>query len=191
MNGGYFTNAGVFLVDALFGIYIFLVMLRFLFQLVRADFYNPLSQAIVTATNPPLRPMRRVIPPLGAIDTSTLVLMVLLQLLSTWITTSLVGVSAAPGGLIVIALAELVSKTVWIFIGAVIIQVIASWVAPGAYNPLLAIVDSLTAPLMQPIRRLIPPLGGLDLSPLFVILGLQLMLILVVAPLRDLGIALA
>ena len=59
MNGGYFTNAGVFLVDALFGIYIFLVMLRFLFQLVRADFYNPLSQAIVTATNPPLRPMRR------------------------------------------------------------------------------------------------------------------------------------
>lgn len=187
MGGGYLTEAGVFLVNALFGIYIFAVLLRFLFQLVRADFYNPLCQAIVTITNPPLRPMRRYIPAVRGIDTSSVVLLLSLQVLNTWLVAAMVGASPALPGLLVVAFAELLSKTVWVFIGAIIIQVVLSWVAQGAYNPVIGIVYALTDPILSPARRLLPPVGGLDFSPLVVIIVLQLVLMLAVAPLRDIG----
>lgn len=187
MGGGYLSNAGVFLVNALFGIYIFAVLLRFLFQLVRADFYNPLCQAIVTVTNPPLRPMRRYIPAVRGIDTSSVVLLLSLQMLNTWLVAAMVGASPALPGLVVVALAELLSKTVWTFIGAIIIQVVLSWVAQGAYNPVIGVVYALTDPILRPARRLLPPVGGLDFSPLVVIIVLQLILMLAVAPIRDIG----
>ncbi len=189
-GGAYFSNAGVFLINAVFGLYILAVLLRFLFQLVRADFYNPLCEAIVTVTNPPLRPMRRYIPALGGLDTSSIILLFVLQMLNTWLVAIVVGADPAVPGLIVVALAELLSKTVWTFIGAIIIQVILSWVAAGAYNPVISIIYSLTDPLLRPVRSVIPPLGGLDLSPLIVILGLNLILIIGVAPIRDLGYSL-
>ncbi len=187
MGGGYFSNAGVFLINAVFGLYIFAVLLRFLFQLVRADFYNPLCQAIVTVTNPPLRPLRRYIPALRGLDTASIVLLLALQMINTWLVALLVGSSPAVPGLVVVALAELLSKAVWTFIGAIIIQVILSWVAQGAYNPIIAVVYALTDPVLRPARRLLPPLGGLDFSPLVVIIVLQLILMLGVAPIRDLG----
>lgn len=187
MGGGYLSNAGVFLVNALFGIYIFAVLLRFLFQLVRADFYNPLCQAIVTITNPPLRPMRRYIPAVRGIDTSSVVLLLSLQMLNTWLVAAMVGASPALPGLVVVAIAELLSKTVWTFIGAIIIQVILSWVAQGAYNPVIGVVHALTDPILRPARNLLPPVGGLDFSPLVVIIVLQLILMLAVAPIRDIG----
>ena len=187
MQGAYFANAGVFLVNAVFGLYIFAVLLRFLFQLVRADFYNPLSQAIVTVTNPPLKPMRRYIPALAGLDTASIVLMLALQMLNTFLVTLIVGAGHAPLGLLVFAIAELASKLVWTFIGAIIIQVIVSWVSPGAYNPVTSIVYSLTEPLLRPIQRTVPPLGPLDLSALIALLGLQLAQILLIAPLRDVG----
>lgn len=189
-GGGYFTNAGVFLINALFGIYILAVLLRFLFQLVRADFYNPLCQAIVTVTNPPLRPMRRYIPAIRGIDTASVVLLIALQMLNTWLIASMLGGSPAPGGLFVVSVAELLSKTVWTFIIAVFIQVILSWVAPGSYNPVISVIYSLTEPVMRPARRLLPPLGGLDLSPFIVIIALNLVLMLMVAPIRDIGMQL-
>ncbi|MEQ8661705.1 MAG: YggT family protein, partial [Gammaproteobacteria bacterium] len=159
-------------------------------QLVRADFYNPLCQAIVTVTNPPLRPLRRYIPSVGGLDTASIVLLLALQMLNTFLVTLVLGLDAAPGGLLVVALAELLGKTLWTFIGAIIIQVVLSWVAPGTYNPLTSIIQALAEPLLGPARRAIPPLGPLDLSPLIVIVGLQLAQILLVAPLRDAGIAL-
>ncbi len=187
MGGGYFSNAGVFLIDVLFGLYIFAVLLRFLFQLVRADFYNPLCQAIVTVTNPPLRPMRRYIPAIRGLDTSSVLLLLALQMLNTWLVALVLGVQPAFGGLLVIAIAELLSKTLWTFLGAIIIQVILSWVAQGAYNPVISVIHSLTEPLLRPARNLIPPLGGIDLSPMAAIIVLQLAQMLLVAPLRDLG----
>ncbi|MEX2479904.1 MAG: YggT family protein [Gammaproteobacteria bacterium] len=187
MGGGYFSNAGVFLINAVFGLYILAVLLRFLFQLVRADFYNPLCQAIVTVTNPPLRPMRRYIPALGGLDTSSMVLLLVLQAINTLLVALVLGLTPALGGVLVVAVAELLNKTVWIFIAAVFIEVILSWVAPRSYNPLVSVIQALTAPLLQPVRRTVPPLGALDLSPLIVLLGLQLTQILLVAPLRDLG----
>ena len=189
-SSGYFSNAGVFLINAVFGIYIFAVLLRFLLQLVRADFYNPLCQAIVTVTNPPLRPMRRYIPSLKGLDTASVVLLLTLQMINTWLIASLLGAEPAFVGLLVTAIGELLSKLVWTFIGAVIIQVIMSWVAAGVYNPVVEIIHSLTDPLMRPARRAVPPIGGLDFSPMVVIIALNLVLMLGVAPIRDFGMSL-
>lgn len=187
MAGGYFSNAGVFLLNTLFGLYIGAVMLRLLLQLARADFYNPLSQAIVKLTNPALRPLRRYIPALGKVDTASLLLMFALQLLNLWLVSAISG--ARPGGLalVVIAFAALLSKLIYLYVIAIIIQAIASWVAPGAYNPVIRLINALTEPLLRPIRRVLPNLGGLDLSPLVVIVLLQVALLLVVAPLSDIG----
>jgi YggT family protein len=190
MGGGYFSNAGVFLINAVFGIYIFAVLLRFLLQLVRADFYNPLCQAIVAVTNPPLRPMRRYIPALRGLDTSSVILLLVLQMINTWLIAMILGAAPSVSGLIVVALAELLSKTVWTFIGAIIIQVILSWVAQGVYNPVISVIYSLTDPLLRPMRDFVPPLGGLDFSPLIVIILLNLVLMIGVAPVRDLGYSL-
>ena len=189
-GGGYFTNAGVFLIDLLFGLYIFAVMLRFFLQIVRADFYNPLCQAIVTVTNPPLRPMRRYIPAVGGVDTASVLLMLSLQLLSSSLVFLLLGFSPSAAGLFVSALAELISKAIYLFIFAIFIQIILSWVAPGTYNPVVGVIDAITAPLMRPARRIVPPMGGIDLSPMLIIVCLYLGLMLIVAPLRDFGRAL-
>ena len=191
MTGNYLANAGVFIIDFVFGLYILTVILRFLLQLVRADFYNPLAQAIVTITNPPLRPLRRAIPAIKSIDTASIILMVVLQVIASLLIFLIQGYSANLIGLLVIAIGELAGKVVYVFIFAIFIQVIASWVAPGSYNPVLALVDSLTAPIMRPLRRLIPPLGGLDLSPMVAILFLYLSLMLIVQPIKDIGRALA
>ena len=191
MSGNYLSNAGIFLVDFIFGLYILAVILRFLLQYVRADFYNPLAQAIVSITNPPLRPMRKYIPPLRSIDTSSLVLMLVLQMLASLLIFLMQGFGVNPLGLMVIAVGELLAKIVYVFIFAIFIQVIASWIAPGTYNPVLALIDSLTTPLMRPVRRFIPPMGGLDLSPMVAIMLLYLSLMLLVQPIKDLGRVLA
>jgi len=190
MSGGYVENAGTFLLDVIFGLYIGAVMLRLFLQWARADFYNPLSQAIVKVTNPVLRPLRRYIPAVGRIDTASVVLIVLLQMLNVWLKLSLGGVGGNIGGIAVFAIAELMSKAVYIFMFAIFVQVIASWVAPGAYNPAMSLIDSITYPLLKPLRAVLPPLGGLDLTPMVALIGLQLALMLLVAPVRDFALTL-
>ncbi len=187
MGGGYVANAGVFLVNTIFGVLIIAVVLRFLLQWVRADFYNPISQAIVKVTSPALRRLRRFIPAVGHLDTASVVLMLALQMLNTYLVLNMIGYHSGPVGVFIVAIAELLSKIIYVLMFAVIIQVIVSWVSPGAYNPVLSLVDSLTTPVMRPARRLIPPIGGLDLSPMVAIVALQLLLMLVVAPLKDIG----
>lgn len=190
MSGGYVENAGTFLLDVIFGLYIGAVMLRLFLQWARADFYNPLSQAIVKVTNPVLRPLRRYIPAIGRIDTASVVLIVLLQMLNVWLKLSLGGGGGNIGGIAVFAIAELMSKAVYIFMFAIFVQVIASWVAPGAYNPAMSLIDSITYPLLKPLRAVLPPLGGLDLTPMVALIGLQLALMLLVAPVRDFALTL-
>jgi YggT family protein len=187
VSGGYFANAAVFLIKTLFGLYVGAVMLRLLLQWVRADFYNPLSQAIVKITNPLLRPLRRVIPALGRLDTASVVLLVALQTLSVWLIHSVVGFHPGLVGTALTVVAELLSNFIYLYIFAIIIQAIASWIAPGTYNPILALLNSVTAPLLRPIRQLLPDLGGIDFSPLVAIVLLQLALQLIVAPLSNFG----
>lgn len=191
MGNGYVSNAGVFLVQTLFGLYILAVMLRFLLQMVRADFYNPLVQVLVKITNPPLVPLRRVIPGLGGVDMAAVVLMLGLQIIELVLVGLMVGVSFGPAGLLVMAFAELLVLLLNVYLVSIIIQAILSWVNPGTYNPVAALLYRLNEPVLAPARRLLPPIGGLDLSPILVLVGIQLAKMLIYAPLMDLGRGLA
>ncbi len=184
MGGGYLTNPLVFLIQILFSSYIVVVMLRFLLQLVHADFYNPLSQFIVRITSPLLRPLRRIVPGTGGIDVASLLLMWLLAALELALIVLLSGVGGFPLGAFAWAIPELVGLLINVYLYAILIQVIISWVNPGSYNPVLGIIDSLTAPLLRPAQRRIPPIAGLDLSPMVVMIGLVLLKMLLLPPLQ-------
>ncbi len=191
MGGNYAEHAGVFLIQTLFGLYILAIMLRFLLQWVRADFYNPVSQFLVKVTNPPLKPLRRLIPGFWGIDLAAVVLMLLLQMLELFLVGVVVGQNFRPLGVLVMSAGELLSLAIYVFMVAIIIQIVLSWIQPGAYNPVIGLINRLSEPLLAPARRLIPPISGLDLSPLAVLILLQLSLILLVSPIRDVGRMLA
>ena len=158
-----------FLVGLVFSLYILLIMLRTLFQLVRADFYNPLSQFIVKATNPPLRPLRRMIPGFYGVDTAAVILMFALKYIELTLIAALVSQSGSYVGFAVLSLAELLNLLVNVFLFAIIIQVILSWINPGVRNPAISLLYSLTEPLLRPARRLIGTASGFDFSPIIVI----------------------
>ncbi|TXH69753.1 MAG: YggT family protein [Thiothrix sp.] len=172
-----FQNIAIFLISTLFSLYIGAVLLRFLLALVRADFYNPLSQFLVKITNPVLVPLRRFIPPIGKIDSASLVLAFTLKLIAATLLMSIQGLDAGVGGLLLAVLADLIRTVVWIFMVALIIQAIMSWVGNSYGNPMGSLLDSLTAPILDPIRKLVPLIGMVDLSPLVAILLLQVVLI--------------
>ena len=179
----------LFLIGTIFSIYISLVMIRFLLAIVRADFYNPISQTIVRFTNPPLVLLRRIIPPVGRIDTSAIVLMLILQLLELWLRTFIIGHPVPVTALFVLTLFELIKLTIWIYIIALILQAIMSWINPGMYqmqNPMASILHQLTAPIMKPVRNILPRTGMIDFSPMLAIIGLYVLLIIVNGILRSL-----
>jgi len=179
MNSTYLTNPIEFLVTTLFSLYILAVMLRFLLGAVRADFYNPVSQFLVRITNPVLAPMRKVIPSAGKFDTSALLLMLVLQLTSLVMIVALRGASVSIPALLLLAVAELGLLLINIYIFSILIQVILSWINPGTYTPVGALLHSLTNPVLAPIQRIIPPVAGIDLSPLFALIGLQVLKMLI------------
>ncbi len=187
MSQSYLADAGAFLVTTVFDLYILVVMLRFLFQLVRADFYNPVSQFVVQASNPPLRYLRRFIPGLGGVDVAALVLMLALKVLERWIVLGMQGVAAGPVALGLLATADLLDLAISVFMVSILVQVVLSWVAPATYNPVVGLVRDLNEPLTGPARRLMPAVAGWDLSPILILIVLQLASMLVVAPVRDLG----
>ncbi len=189
MGNPYASDAATLLIQTLFGLYILVVLLRFLLQLVRADFYNPISQFIVKATQPPLGPMRRLIPGFGGIDLASLVLMIVLQCVEIWLLLGIHGKSPSATGIAILAVAELLKLTIYLFFFSIIVQVVLSWVNPHAHNPITVLVFRLNEPLLGPARRLLPPFSGVDLSPLLVLITLQLALILIVRPIRDMAAA--
>lgn len=190
--GGYVNNAAVFLVDTLFGLYILIVLIRFMLQWLRADFYNPVSQFIVTATNPPLRILRRFIPGMWGIDLASLVLLLGLSMIKTWLLFSMIGHPATFQGLLVYSIGELLQLTIYVFIFTIFVRVVLSWIAPHqGYNPVLRLIYDLTEPLMAPARRLIPPIAALDISPILVFIFLYLTLMLIVQPILDFGLILS
>ena len=187
MNGQYFANGAAFVIQTLFGLYILAVLLRFLFQLLKAHFHNPVSQFIVTVTNPVLRHLRRLIPSYSGIDIASLVLMLGLQMLELLLIALLYGTSPSPAGLLVVAIGKLLEMTIYVFMFAVFARIIISWVNPHLHNPITSLLGSLTDFMMQPARRFIPPIGMLDLSPIVVFLILGLLLRLFVQPILDIG----
>lgn len=191
MGGAYVGNAGVFLVQTLFGLYIAAVMLRFLLAVSRADFYNPVSQFLVKVTNPPLVPLRRVIPSVMGFDLAAIVLMLVLQAVELILIGAIQGFGFHPAGLTVLAVAELLSLLFQIYFFTILIQVILSWVSPGGHNPVVSLLYGINEPLLRRARRILPPIHGFDLSPIVVMVFLQLLKILLVAPISDMGRALS
>ncbi|KPK11304.1 MAG: hypothetical protein AMJ68_06315 [Acidithiobacillales bacterium SG8_45] len=159
------------LIRLVFDIFIFLVMLRLILQITRSDFYNPLSQAIVKITNPPLLPLRRIIPGLWGIDLASIVLMVALKVIEYSLIVFLAGKQAPLAGLFILAAAELARLAIYISLGAIFIGIIVSWINPQAayQNPAAALARSISEPLLRPARRLLPPISGFDFSPIVVI----------------------
>jgi YggT family protein len=186
MNG-YLTNPLIFLIEISIGLYILAVMLRFLLQWVHADFYNPLSQFIVRITNPLLKPLRRIIPGFGGIDWASIILVLLLIAIKLLLVFAVRGRLLPLAALAPLTLAELISLFLGIFTFTILIQVIISWVAPNQYNPAVVLLHQLNEPLLRPMRRLLPPLGGLDLSPMLALVLIQLSKMLLLPPLYALA----
>lgn len=174
------TDIGSLLVNSLGSLVILVFILRFLLQLVRADFYNPISQFIVKASNPVLIPVRRVVPGYGGMDVASLVLAYAAQVLMLAMLYWVAGHFALPWlDILVVAPFKLILLILNIYFWGLIIVVVASWVAPNSYNPALILVNQIIEPAMRPIRRFMPDLGGLDLSPIIMFLGIQVAEILV------------
>ena len=178
------SQVGLLLINSIGSLILLIIFLRFLLQLVRADFYNPLSQMIVKFTNPMLIPLRRVIPGFGGLDVASLVLAFAAQ----YLLIMLILVVAGYGlnlpwvmmlGWSAVGLLKLVMN---IYFWGMLIMVIASWVAPNSYNPALILINQLLEPVVAPVRRIMPDMGGLDLSPLIVLLGIQVLEILLLSP---------
>lgn len=177
-------NAALFFViKTLLDLYLIAYILRFLLQWARADFHNPLSQFILRITDPVLRPLRRVVPGWRGIDLSPLIALLLLQLVVTAVLIFMAtGAAINLGMLLYYAVLRIIVGTIRLYFVAILVHVILSWVSPGHWNPLVSVLHSLTGPVLRPVRRILPPIGGLDLSPLFVLIGLQALLIMISLP---------
>ena len=165
-------TATVFLIQTVFGFYILAVMLRFLLQCVRADFYNPLVQFLVRITSPLLLPLRRFVPGYRGLDLASVVLAFALQLLEVLLVTALFGRSLDIGGVLLVTVMELLKLLINIYLWGVIIQAVLSWINPDPRHPAARVLAQLTAPLLRPARRLLPPVSGVDLSPVLVVVAL-------------------
>ncbi len=166
-------NPLIFLIDTLFDLYIIVLMLRFILQQVSADFYNPISQFIVKATSPVLNPARKLIPGFGSVDVATIIVVVLFIAIKLLIIALLSGYTPSILALLVTGIRDFITLALNIFIFAIIVQAILSWINPDPYNPVAGVLFSITRPVLQPFRRLIKPIGGLDLSPLFALITLM------------------
>jgi YggT family protein len=187
MGTSYMTDPLIFLIDTVFSLYILAVVLRFLFQWTRADFYSPISQFLVKITHPPLKILRRLIPAVGKIDTSSIVLALTLQMVSDLSILMLKGVMVGIAGLVILSFTQLVSLIINVFVFAVFARAILSWFDPGNYNPASSLLQSLTEPLLSVCRKVIPNLGGIDLSPLAALVALQLAKMMILPPLQQLA----
>ena len=172
-------KAFLFLIDTFIDIYCYIVFARFLLQVVRADFYNPVSQFVLKATNPILKPLRRVVPGFGGLDIASLTLVLLLQIVKVLcLAFFLIGGLPPVLNLTMASLLSSAGFVIDFFFYAIFLQVILSWISQGNYSSFSSLLDQITSPIMSPVRKIIPSMGGLDLSPMVVLLGIQFIKIL-------------
>lgn len=195
MEPGYGMDALQFLIRTLIDLYVVVVLLRFALQAVRADYFNPVTQFVVQATRPALAPLRRILPPVGRYDWACL----MLALALVWLKLGLYALLSLPsvyvggyvqpiqhiwlGSLAWIGVVDLFALMIDVAFFAVLIMAILSWIAPAGPNPVMDVLRRVTEPLIRPVRRMLPLLGGVDLSPLAVLIGLQVLKMLLLRPL--------
>jgi len=158
-------NVLLFLLKTFTDLYLLVMLLRLLLQSVRADFYNPFSQFVVQATNPIVRPLRRLIPSLGRIDLATVVALVVLEIAFTYLLLMVLGVTPAIGYLLWLSVLRLISLLIWAYTLSILVYVILSLISPGGYNVIGAIASQIADPIVRPFRRIVPVMGGFDFSP--------------------------
>jgi YggT family protein len=169
------TSTLIFVVSTLFNLYLLTFALRLLLQWVQVDKWNPLVQFVLRVTNPVVLPLRRFLPAMGRVDTATAFALLVLKLLSTWALAQL-GACAVPPNvlqLVGVAVMSLVMLLLNIWFWSLLIYALLSWVGPGGNNPGAAVLEALVRPVLAPVRQVIPPIGGLDLSALFAMIALQ------------------
>jgi YggT family protein len=188
---GYFANAGQIVIQFVFVALVTLIVLRVLLQWVRANFYNPICQFVYKATNPVLMPLRKIIPAWRNLDIAGVVLAWLVTALKLVLLYATVGQTLGVLGLAVLALADLIDFVLLLYIVLVLARVVISFAGADSYHPIVPPILQLTEPVMKPFRRLIPNIGGLDFSPVIVLLVITLARVLVAKPLLDLGLRLA
>ena len=180
-----FSNALIFLVNTVFGLFVVALLLRFYLQWARASYRNPLSEFLQALTDFMVRPARRLIPGLWGLDLATLALAWLIQLVEILVVLQIKGYGLGPAvgqsfaAAALLALILLVKIGLYIVMAAVIVQVVLSWVGP--YSPLMPLANSMTRPFLSVFQRRVPPIGNVDLSPLFALVVIQLLLMLPVA----------
>jgi YggT family protein len=171
-------DALLFILDALLTLVVIAFLLRLLLPLVRADLRNPVGQAVLRVTNPLVMPLRRLLGSAGRIDLASLVALLLVQLAGTAVMVLVAGGSLAPLPLLIGTVRDLAQTVLQFYFVAVLIYALLSWVGPAGHGPAAHLLGRLCEPLLAPVRRIVPPLGGLDLSALFVLIGLQALQIL-------------
>ena len=179
------------IINTIGSLYLYAVILRFLLQLARADFYNPISQALVRITNPAVKPLRRLIPGLFGVDVASLVLAILVKF-AMIVVIFFVQTGSLNLNYIMVVLVSVLSVFVTIFniyFVAMIVMIILSWVAPGSYHPAAVLVMQIAEPIMAPFRRLLPPMGGIDFSPILAFLALNVVKILFSAMAVQIGLS--
>jgi YggT family protein len=176
-------SALIFIVKTLADLYLLTFLLRFIMQWVRASYYNPLAQFVFKVTNPLVVPARRVLPSVGGLDAPTLVVLVVLEVVVTFVLLRLAGLSLPVSVVLFYSLLRLIALVLWFYFGATLIYVLLSWFGDRGRNPVGALLEEIVEPLLRPARRLLPPIGGLDLSPVIVLLLLRAAMIPLPLPL--------
>lgn len=170
-------NALYFLVDTLLTLYLYVLILRFVMQLTRADFRNQVAHAVLVATNPVVMPLRKIFPPAGKVDSASVLAIILMAAITVGVLTLIrAGVVLDPISWLVATALMLVRAFIMFFMGAIFIYALLSWVVPAGYNPAMALLGTIVEPVLRPFRRLIPPIGALDLSALWALLALGVLL---------------
>ena len=163
-------RALIYIIDALSMLITLVFLLRFWLPWFRVNFRNPLAQGILQVTSPIINPLRRIVPALGRVDTATILVAYLVQVLTLILVVLLSGNLPGATFVLLVALFQLVILSLRLFMFAIIIRIVLSWIAPQAYSPVTEILSSITEPLLRPFRRFIPPVGGFDISPVFAII---------------------
>lgn len=171
------TQALYFIIKTLAQLYLLLLLLRFWLPWLRADFRNPVAQGILRFTSPLILPLRRILPSISRLDTATVLVAFVIQFLVLLLLLALTNRPIDPLPVAVTAVVELVILSLNLFFFAILIRIVLSWIAPHNYNPITALLTTLSEPILAPFRRLIPAIGGLDISPIFAIILIQALVI--------------
>jgi YggT family protein len=167
------TQALYFIVKTLAQLYLLLLLLRFWLPIMRADFRNPIAQGILRITSPLVIPVRRFVPPIGRLDTSTILVAYILEFLLMLLLLAIRGLRVETLPIAITAILELAILSLNLFFFVILLKIILSWVAPQNYNPMTVLLNTMAEPVLRPFRRIVPAVGGFDISPIFAIVLLK------------------